>query len=73
MMKVFVFIGWNSDVCVNDASGECFQVYPAMTAGPDGTLHAVWEDYRNGEAVMEAIFIMLIHRMEARLGAQTNA
>jgi len=41
--------GWDSDVRVNDTSGDDFQVYPDMTSGPDGTLHAVWEDYRNGE------------------------
>jgi len=34
---------------VNDASGESFQLYPDMASGPDGTLHVVWEDFRNGE------------------------
>jgi hypothetical protein len=40
--------GWNYDVRVDDATGGSDQLFADLTIGGDGTLYAIWEDYRNG-------------------------
>ena len=38
---------WSRRVRVNDDDTDHFQFFPELTVGPDGTLHAMWGDFRD--------------------------